>query len=60
MNCFGLAGTSQIGIGWLFDAFSFFQHHDMFGEQTPLKGIRMIEVNVLAFFHRDVTTVFVV
>ena len=60
MNSFGLAGASQIRVGGLFDTLSFFQRHDVFGEQAPLKSVRMVKIDILTLFDRDVTTVLVV
>ena len=60
MDCFRLTGTSEVGVGRLLDALAFFQHRDMLREQAPFKSVRMVEIDILALFHRYMTTIFII
>lgn len=60
VDCFRLAGASQIGISGLFDALTFAQHGYVFGQKPPVEGVRVVEINVLPFFYGYMAAVFVV
>ena len=56
MDRFGLAGTSQIRIGGLFDTLAFFKQGNMFRQKAPFKSIGMVKIDILAFFNRYVAS----
>ena len=53
-------GAGDVRIDGLLDRLAFFEHSDMLGEQRPVEGIGMVEIDVLTLLDRHITAVFVV
>ena len=60
MNRLLLARARDIRINRLLDRLTLFEHLDMLAEQRPVKGIGVVEIDILPFLYRHIATVLVV
>ena len=55
-----LPGAGQVGVGGLFDALALFQQGEVLGQERPLEGVGVVEVDELPLLQGDVAVVLVV
>ena len=60
MNRLLLARARDVRINRLLDRLTLFEHLDMLAEQRPVKGIGVVEIDILPFLYRHIATVLVV
>ena len=62
LHVYGLlqAVAHQVAVGGLLDGFPLPEFLDMLGQQIPVKGIRVVEVNLSAVLHSEVRVVIIV